>query len=206
MLFSCGLDVYYLIEPPINSTEVSIPQDPAQQFFYFQTRDSINTNTGIVGNINFLGTQIYYKIYDNEEILKSQKKSIDNVNNEYSDNGINKLNDLGFQKLESSNYSDPIIKKSTTSLNQTVEIWLLGNEAGIYIDSIKVGEPLRFDRSGNFKIEDEQNITGLDVNVTSTSQTDENSYYVLMYAVSVGTVNLSQRIYSSLLSLGYLEI
>ena len=76
LLFSCGLDVYYFVEPPFDS----IPPDQTFQVFSFTTADSDNTNPGVVGQtVNFLGTDVYYKIYTNENVLLEQKKIIDSA-------------------------------------------------------------------------------------------------------------------------------
>ena len=188
LLFSCGLDVYYFIEPPINSSAIQNPTDPAQQFF--------------------LGTQVYYKIYDDLDILLKQKNQIDSVNSEYSENGYNKLLSLNFQKLNSNPYSDPLIKKSSTNSNQKITIVLQENsynQPSIEIDDTKTGIPLRYDLS-TFDTTSGNGFSGEDTEEKTDSSEKSENYYVLLYAVSVGSVNLSQRVYSSILSLGYLEI
>lgn len=203
LLFSCGLDVYFFLEAPINSSDIKNPLDNSQQFFSFTTNDSFNTDVSLVGNVNFLGTQVYYKIYNDLETLKNQKIVIDDSNN--SDLGFTRLNFYDFQKLSCSVYSDPLIKQSNTLSNQNVRIRLKDDvveSAGIYIDGIKKGLPCRFDQS-SFQNNEGEAFSGIDVNESSTG---DGSYYILMYAVSVGSVNLSQRIYSSILSLGYLEL
>lgn len=208
LLFSCGLDVYYFIEPPINSSAIQNPTDPAQQFFTFTTQDSINTDTGVVGNVKFLGTQVYYKIYDDLDILLKQKNQIDSVNSEYSENGYNKLLSLNFQKLNSNPYSDPLIKKSSTNSNQKITIVLQENsynQPTIEVDDTKIGIPLRYDLS-TFDTTSGNGFSGEDTEEKTDSSENSENYYVLLYAVSVGSVNLSQRVYSSILSLGYLEI
>ena len=200
LLFSCGLDVYYFVEPPFDS----IPPDQTFQVFSFTTADSDNTNPGVVGQtINFLGTDVYYKIYTNEDVLLEQKKIIDSANAEYTENGINKLNSLGFQRLTSNPYSDPLIKKSTS--NQNVKIRLFDTavyKSKVEVSGVDKGIPLRYDGS-SFNIQSGEILEGLDINGNPTS---DPNYYVLMYAVSVSTVNLSQRIYSSLCPLGYLQL
>lgn len=205
LLFSCGLDVYYFIEPPINSSAIENPSDSTQQIFTFTTQDSINTDTGVVGNVKFLGTQVYYKIYDDLSLLLKEKDQIDLVNLEYSENGYNKLLSLNFQKLNSNPYSDPLIKKSATNSNQKVTIVLQENsynQPAIKIDDSKISIPLRYDLS-TFARNSSDSFSGEDTELNS--ENSEN-YFILLYSVSVGSVNLSQRVYSSLLFLGYLEI
>lgn len=204
LFFSCGLEVYYFVEPPFNSVVISNPPDETFQVFSFTTADSRNTDPSVVGNsVVFLGTDVYYKIYTDLSVLESQKSTINSLNTEYTENGINKLNSLGFQKITSNPYSDPLIKKSTS--NQTVEMRLfdIGTyKSKIEVNGVDIGKPLRFDGE-SFDIQPGEVLEGLDINGNPTS---DSNYYVLMYAVSVSTVNLSQRIYSSLCPLGYLQL
>ena len=69
LLFSCGLDVYYFVEPPFNSSVIVNPSDPGEQYFSFTSADA---KAG--GNFKFLGTDVYYKIYSNLSTLQSQRK------------------------------------------------------------------------------------------------------------------------------------
>ena len=204
LLFSCGLDVYYFVEPPFNSLEIFNPPDETFQVFQFTTADSRNTDPSVVGQtVYFLGTDVYYKIYTDLSVLESHRSSITSSNAEYTENGINKLNSLGFQKITSNPYSDPLIRKSSS--NQTVKIRLFDTsvyKSNIDISGVDVGKPLRYDGS-SFNIRSGEILEGLDINGNPNS---DSNYYVLMYAVSVSTVNLSQRIYSSLCPLGYLQL
>ncbi len=204
LLFSCGLDVYYFVEPPFNSVEIFNPPDETFQVFSFTTADSRNTDPSVVGQtVYFLGTDVYYKIYTDLSVLESHKKSINSANAEYTENGINKLNSLGFQKITSNPYSDPLIRKSAS--NQNVKIRLFDTsvyKSKIEVSGVDKGIPLRYDGS-SFNIQSGEILDGLDINGNPNS---DSNYYVLMYAVSVSTVNLSQRIYSSLCPLGYLQL
>lgn len=204
LLFSCGLDVYYFVEPPFNSVEIFNPPDATFQVFSFTTADSDNTNPGVVGQtINFLGTDVYYKIYTNEDVLLEQKKIIDSANAEYTENGIYKLNSLGFQKIRSEPYSDPLIKKSSSNQVVKIRLFEIGTfESSIEVSGKNIGKPLRYNYE-SFNINLGDILQRDDINGNPNS---DSNYYVLMYAVSVSTVNLSQRIYSSLCPLGYLQL
>lgn len=204
LLFSCGLEVYYFVEPPKSSVEISNPPNEISQVFSFTTADSLNTDPSVVGqSVLFLGTDVYYKIYTNENVLIEQQEIIDSANVKYTENGIYKLNSLGFQKIRSNHYSDPLIKKSNK--NQSVDISLFDNgyyRSEILVSDVDIGVPLRYN-DGSFNINPGDILQGDDINGNPTS---DSNYYVLMYAVSVSTVNLSQRIYSSLCPLGYLQL
>ena len=206
LLFSCGLDVYYFIEPPFNSSSISNPADDVSQFFSFTTNGVNNRDPAIVGDMNYLGTQVYYKLYTNDSDLKSQRDSINSANIEYTENGIDKLLALGFQKLSCSSYSDPLIRKTPSPKNQNIKITF---DNGYYsntilVDDENLGIPLRYDNSP-FSLEN-LSTQDLDVYNSNISSDEETNFYILMYAVSVGTLNLSQRIYSSLCYLGYLQL
>lgn len=205
LLFSCGLDVYYFVEPPFNSSVIVNPSDPSEQYFSFTSADANNKKLQDGGNFKFLGTDVYYKIYSDLSTLQSQRNSINSSNTEYTENGINRLNNLGFQKISSSNYSDPLIKKATS--NQSVSIRLFYSDpydAEILVNQNDIGKPLRYNGEP-FEISAGTILQGLDVNTTNLDESSP-SYYVLLYAVSVSTLNLSQRIYSSLCPLGYLQL
>lgn len=207
LLFSCGLDVYYFVEPPFNSSVIVNPSDPSEQYFSFTAADASNSEMEELagGNFKFLGTDVYYKIYSDLSTLQSQRNSINSSNTEYTENGINRLNNLGFQKISSSNYSDPLIKKATS--NQSVSIRLFYSDpydAEILVNQNDIGKPLRYNGE-SFEISAGTILQGLDVNTTNLDESSP-SYYVLLYAVSVSTLNLSQRIYSSLCPLGYLQL
>ena len=62
LLFSCGLDVYYFVEPPFNSSVIVNPSDPGEQYFSFTSADANNKEFQAGGNFKFLGTDVYYKI------------------------------------------------------------------------------------------------------------------------------------------------
>ena len=143
--------------------------------------------------------------YSSSSYTQSLYNSINSSNTEYTENGINRLNNLGFQKISSSNYSDPLIKKATS--NQSVSIRLFYSDpydAEILVNQNDIGKPLRYNGEP-FEISAGTILQGLDVNTTNLDESSP-SYYVLLYAVSVSTLNLSQRIYSSLCPLGYLQL
>ncbi len=206
LLFSCGLDVYYFIEPPFNSSSISNPADDVSQFFSFTTNGVNNRDPGIVGDMNYLGTQVYYKLYTNDSDLKSQRDSINSANIEYTENGIDKLLALGFQKLSCSSYSDPLIRKTPSPKNQNIKITFNNGyySSEILVDDENLGIPLRYDNTP-FSLEN-LSVQDLDVYDSNNDSEEDASFYILMYAVSVGTVNLSQRIYSSLCYLGFLQL
>ena len=215
LLFSCGLDVYYIIEPPMNTTGLNAtPENPSQDnayLFSFTTADSKNTNPSLVGEVKLLGTDVYYRIYNNLLALQSDMNSISTANTEYTENGFNKLVSLEFMKLSSSNISDPLIKKSKDNKDENVEIRLfeiIPYKSEINVDNNIIGEPLRYNGDAFQLPNYDEEMTGLDVDISSDSNslTETPVYYVLMYAVSVGSINLSQRVYSSLAPLGYIQL
>ena len=135
--------------------------------------------------------------------MLEQKKIIDSANAEYTENGIYKLNSLGFQKIRSEPYSDPLIKKSSSNQVVKIRLFEIGTfESSIEVSGKNIGKPLRYNDE-SFNINPGDILQGDDINGNPTS---DSNYYVLMYAVSVSTVNLSQRIYSSLCPLGYLQL
>ena len=140
--------------------------------------------------------------------METQRTAINTANSEYTENGINRLNNYGFQKLISDNYSDPLIKVSKTNPeNRNIQIRLFDNypfESEILVSNQDIGKPLRYN-GDSFSISSATILQGLDVNTTNLDE-ESPTYFVLLYAVSVSTLNLSQRIYSSLCPLGYIQL
>lgn len=85
-LCSCGLDEYYVIDPP---TATEINSEDVLEMVYRFTCKPLNAVTS--SQITMHGTAVYFKVYTDEDRLNTEKKTIDGANSEFSDSGYNKL-------------------------------------------------------------------------------------------------------------------
>ena len=102
----------------------------------------------------FQGTSVYYKIYNSPTQLLSHKTTIENIDTEYSDQGIGRLIDWGYQALTTAELttanlvsaSDSIKEVSIRLSNQTEDPQSPGKylyPAAVTIDGTGIGIPLR---------------------------------------------------------------
>lgn len=208
---SCGLPVYYSLEP---STSYSLPtNDPLNRFFSFTTSDEENSDQDI-----YQGTNIYYKIYNSSTNRDADISRISSSNLEYTDRGFNTLRYLNYQQLGSSN---PIDTSNDTlfplsSENRLIKIRLFTEgssdypyRAGFTIagNFIEDAIPLRSTTSATFDFFESGFLPdSIDSDVTYLSTAGTDTWYVNAYAVSVGRNTSYQPFYSSLIHLGYITI
>jgi hypothetical protein len=209
VFFSCGLESYHVLEPPIR-LEYYLGSDEAQfHYFVFRTMESGENDSYI-----FQGTTVYYKIYTNSATLTSERSSIDNANIQYSANGFNQLTRLGYQELDTAVHDNLLVPQ--TGVGREVNIRLfdeLSWSAEVKIDGSTRGKPLRrsINRGFNFfasaEAEQAQNPIPVAGNPDANfSGTPDGNYYVNAYAVSVGRDDYFTNIYSQLIHLGYITI
>lgn len=199
---SCGLEVFYLIDSPYQGD--NFPDQNSQfqdRYFEFNT----NENTEVEG-LRIVGTDVYYKIYDDFNKLTSDVSYITNTDNATS--AKDKLNAGGknFQTLKVSNQKDnTLIPYSGSSQKvvirltdyQNIELYssrILVNDNNLYGSSEKQ-IPIR-----NLPVqENNPQLTGFNFGKTrvdmpstddgdaSVSSSSSNGvYYVAMFAVTVG--------------------
>lgn len=229
LMGSCGLDLYYVLEPVQDVTACDDTHDALNRYFSFVTNESPNENSGI-----FVGTSVFYKIYDSKTALTSDATSISNANTtEYSENGYTKMVSLGYKQMALSTNADPLVECEYIDRNVKIRLFTEGTYyAGVQVANVYVmdGEvnaiPLRsngttFDffpnkdaeytsKDGKYtKVGDKQyeNATPSsasdDVKVTLSST---ETWYVNAYVVSVGRTPTFTLKYSQIAPLGYIEI
>ncbi len=118
---ACGLDTYYVIDPPVSVINEPEYQnfDPSKQYFEFYT------NEKDYEGIKFLGTDIYYRIYRNPDRMKSDCNAIIAVanNSETSSSAPDKLDSYRFKTLEAYGYNETVLIPSV-GLSRPVNIRL----------------------------------------------------------------------------------
>jgi hypothetical protein len=207
---SCGIEVYYSLEPP-SSRAFTTGLTTETREFSFYTNEATQLSV-------FQGTDVYYKIYNNLSDLTSESTTISSSNAEYSSNGYNRMVSLGFKQLDTTSHPNILFPQTGTA--QTVFIRLIDEgpkssggynfPAGITPTTVL---PLRRSngKGFNFYIDpdpdncDDRPASGdSDTRFSSSPETD--TWYVSAYAVSVGQDTYLTPLYSQLLWLGYIQI
>ncbi|HPX26237.1 MAG TPA: hypothetical protein PLG87_05485 [Treponemataceae bacterium] len=208
---SCGLPVYNALYPPTAYAQPS--NDPLNRFFSFNTADSNNAGMDI-----YQGVNIYYRIYNDPVARDADINSINTSNTEFSDNGMRRLQNMGYNELFLSKRidtrNDTLIPLESTNRKIQVRLFTEGFSespyaAGIRVNNIPIAGsiPVRavlsnsFDFFGTGPLPES---TDSDVKINTALGTDV--WYVNAYAVSVGRNTSFQYFYSSLLHLGYITI
>ncbi len=115
LFMSCGLDTIISIDPPTirdNSPTYST-EEYAVMYIDFQTNES-SSNLNIEGG-SFLGTEVYYKIFNNYTNATSYQSSIESVNT--TSNG-----DAAVTKLIDTYKYQPLLKKVRLSSGTVVQV------------------------------------------------------------------------------------
>ncbi len=226
ILSACGLDtllVLYVPASKLNDPNVDSLWD--KKYFDFWTSDTTN-QAAISSDYTFLGTNIYYKIYNNTVTMNNEISTISTISNSTNyQNAIEKLTNetssggYGYKQLRASGSSStPIVPASSFSVNQRVYIRLTDyNTSSEYsssftIDGNSIGQPRRSNgKNFNFGRTSSESNAALptssdsDINYSSTF-TAANKWYVVLYAVSVARDSSYTNQYSNVLNLGAVTI
>ena len=82
----CGLESFYFLDAPVtdgHSYPTYDSSDPLSFCFRFMTAEQSENNSQYIGSgaeFSFKGTEVYYKIYNNFNTMKSNENTIDNLN------------------------------------------------------------------------------------------------------------------------------
>lgn len=243
LLEACGLDTFYYLDPPITDGHTSYytTEDGIYRYFSFVTNEesSLGDNDQYFSSSSelvFLGTEVYYKIYNNYSTMVSAENAIDSLNSSssnYAAAAESLIESRGYKPLKFSSGSFiPLVEAGSSPNNRHVYIRLndYGTEVdyskGICISSQPMdryspadalmhnGQPVmprRYINSRygfNFGQDDNNPLPkngDADVNYSSSSS-ESGSWYVDMYAVSVGRDTSYSTSYSKVLFLGAVKI
>ena len=197
----CGLEEYYVLEAPyqkFSSPDASTGSsglDFTGTYFGFYTNDSDNS-TSSASAFKYMGTAVYYKIYNNYSTMNSQISAVSLISSStnYS-SAFPRLQSYGYQELgvEGRNVS-PLIPASGGK-NQKVFIRLTN-----YQEPAKNSDKWK-DYAYRAKI-----VVDNDEKYIPMRQDNNDIYYVALYAVAVGYDNSFTNYYSNVLYLGSVPI
>lgn len=225
---SCGIEEVLVVAEPTETYNKPLYSDSDPSYFYceFNTNDSGNKDLGD----SFLGTEVYYKIYNNSGTLDSERSSILAVNTpSSSSSAASKMIDTyTYQPLGTSPLSsDSILVPPSGGSNRRVYFRpvdvpnSVGDDlkAAINISNTKKGcIPFRYSNDKSFDFfdnDDSDDSDKVDVEPVegdldyknSPSSTADDRYFVQFFAVGVAidTESLA-RSYSLVLDLGSIPI
>ena len=224
--FGCGLEEYYVLEAPFriyNTPNADTTYD--NKYFDFVTNET--GNAGISPSFNFLGTAVYYKIYNRYESIGSVTSALSSANNSTDPSsaatlltGKYKYRQLGTDSVTTT----PLIASTGADRRIYIRLTNYQNDArykakiivGYAGDSSIVatmvpkreGNRYSFD-FGRTGAEDRTPAEGEDDYSHSSSgfsSSYPNTYFVDMYAVSVGRDTTYTTYYSKVLHLGTVAV
>lgn len=211
---SCGLDTFYVIDAPVNAVHTPSCEsgDYTENYFDFYTMDRD------YDSVKFLGTEVYYKIYKSSARLNTEADDLVSIATK-SDNTAaaaeRMVQTYKFQPLRAYGHEGDNVLFPTTGSNQRINIRL--STYTVYPAQISInggtsiGRPVRYlDKKPTFQFiaTDSDSIPkseDVDVNTNGTS-TDENMWYVSLFAVAIGQDATYSTVYSNVLYLGSVQI
>ena len=227
---SCGLDTFYVIDEPyigegdhrpvMSDINTDLFNQEQENYFEFHTFDHDEEG------IKFLGTEVYYKIYKDFNVLKNQVNKLESMasNEETSYNSPDTLiKSYNYQPLRASGHPEKDILLPSVGYNQKVHI-RLSDYNNVYFAGITVdGQNLYGDinrvipvrnvsnyYSFNFKdldsdqVPSEDSTTNPDYDFSGSST--YNYLYVALFAVARAQEPTYAPVYSNILFLGAVAI
>lgn len=217
---ACGLDTFYYLDPPISRHFIddasSLSNDPSNQFVSFITASPNADNADI-----FQGSSVYYKIYNSPDQLFNNKKSIENINKEYTNQGMELLISWGYQPLTTDKVDTVNLVAAGGSQEVTIRLWnqTLDGEgnytypARIQVGGNDIGIPVRSVNDNFFSFNssvDGDSPYSLPMegqeDVSFSTGAGTSTWYVALYAVSTGMSPSLTPVYSQVVYLGSLAI
>jgi hypothetical protein len=224
----CGLDEYYVVEAPyLNENNPTKDSLFDSRYFDFYTNDANNSSAS---SFKYLGTAVYYKIYNNYTTLVTAESAIIALNSSttYSAAADKMIDSYGYKELSTtSGTPSPLLPD--TGADTRVYIRLMNYQSGSYTAKIIIGYD-GSDHTGTGNYIPRRNVSGkytfdfgrtstdsdyskvpessdVDVNYSSSFSDDNKCvWYVDMFAVAVGRDSTYTKYYSKVLHLGYVPI
>ena len=196
IFFSCGIDDIVYLEPP------KLTHNPTGYIDETSDKENLNAALGF-----FKGFEVYYRIYESKTDCENLIKNMVQYNESNPANSVNYLLSSYNYKLlthQGHSYQDrPIVPTSGSPVNRRVRfrIEALTSYPNVFsIDGTIQGKVLR-----QFGEEFADAKSG-DYDVQSSSNPSPDSFYVAVFAATYGFDKSFRPLYSSLISLGYVQI
>ena len=230
LLAGCGLDTFYYLDEPSSVYSCQADQsDEAKLYVSFLTSEQTQNNSiyisGTAG-FSFLGTAVYYCIYDNTSALSSFTTTINSLNSSstYS-SAAERIISSGYRPLNitTGGAPNPLVVQQGTNRNLYIRLTSLESQDA-FQSAIRVGTSSISQStegadlfSGAKPCRSNENLfdfSKIDVDLPLASDDDTrfssteapNTYYVDLYAFSVGQDTTFARSYSNAVHLGTIPI
>lgn len=227
LFFSCGLDTFYSLEPPVRTKNApSYDTELLYNYFHFYTNDAANK---LMQGFKYRGTEVYYRIYANYQIIEEREDLILDLNN--STNylaAIERLKSYKYQPLHTKEYGSdlsPLISVDNALNSQEIEIRLSKNpnysqfsvpyikkNGTVFATPVRCVDTTDGYLTFDFAETDESILNRIpsdgdeDYESGSFSGSYPNTYFVDLYAVAVGQDSTFTNYYSKVLHLGTVRI
>lgn len=207
--FSCGIEQFVYLEKPVKTADPSNFDDERKKYCAFITADAENTANAAE---YYKGTEVYYRIYENEKDYVSDKSAINTYNERNPSSAAQYLQDTKkYHCLATSDsLGHPLIRAA--SANRSVRFRLQNYDAAdpamLTLDGRQLGVPCRSSRIPSDKRRFEpKNISVSDDDVQKTSSGGSDAFWwVNFYAASYGYNDAFLSLYSSLEPLGSIKL
>lgn len=216
LFLSCGLETLYYLNPPKSGHDIYYTNEDRQQdYFYFITGDNSEASEG---EFNFEGTEIYYKIFNNDSTLKSAISGLDALqsSSDISATANSIINSKKYRPLISdSQRTTPLVSGNNVTVEIRLNKYNDSNPNCIKENGITRHFPRRNIGSGNraygfeFSKDDTNNPLpkqGDEDVEWSSSATEVGVWYVDLWAFSYGRDVSFTPSYSKALHLGCIKI
>lgn len=223
---ACGLEAY--VQALLPPTDAIIPQsgtsddnisgDPSARYFSFktsETRKQGNYTPNVDSLHTFIGTTVFYKIYNSFSSMDSDRRSINSANTELSSAGYERLESLKFQKLNDQDAAGCLIPRANGEQSIAIRLYTEGNYLG-EISCNPANEKIpklpkryngnSFDFFRKNALETDKKPDQTDEDYKYNSSRDESRFYILAYAASMGFDSAYVNTYSELLDIGFISI
>ncbi len=215
---SCGLDTTYYVESPsfTGHTVSYTSSDRTEHYFTFRTQENYSNSS-----FTFLGTEVYYRIYDNASTMLSTENSIDALSD--TAQGAAVVNSYGYRTLKLASGGTPSPLIAATGSNRYVYVRLSNyntsdyqacvcvgfSDMTKYEASCCIGCPKRF-LGSNYGFDfgkDSSNPVPVSGDSDASVSSSSSTYYIDVYAVAVGLDTVTNTTsYSSALRLGSVTV
>lgn len=210
--FSCGLEEFYFLDRPIDGHKVSIKSEVTERYIEFFTNEA-NAVAYTGGGFDFLGTDIYYRIYRSKSDMEGEVSAI-RAKGE-SSSALEMIETYRYEKLHVRDAGrilpregNALIEKHGVMQKVFLRVFDEGSDklkARLEIDGVNNGIPVR-KLSGEYQEFSGKipNVKDPDVKEPSLNQSDQD-WFVAFFAVSCGRDAEFVDKYSDVLYLGPLK-
>lgn len=207
-MVACGLDDFVYLEPPV-ADRIQRSDSEYEQFISFRTSDVANLSLGF-----YKGFDVFYKIYATKELCEADITAIENYNSSNPYSVARYVRDTKkYGLLGRRDGKKPLVEAASTDRLVKIRLYDYGTEkAGLYIDDALLVEVCR-ENNEAFAIlpKDATATDGQDIQLQTAPKDGEADprveyKYVAFFAVTSGMDTNLSPLYSSVSSLGWLEL